>query len=57
MTIGAPKSGQPARFPIPHRASRVILNAVLLGSVAALLTAISSEPAKTVALACWTLLA
>ncbi len=47
--------GQPTRFLIPHRISRTVLNAIILGGVAALLTGIGAEPAKTIVLACWTL--
>ena len=40
------------RFVLPHRVKRLVLNAVVLGLIAALLTDIS-EPAKAIVLACW----
>jgi hypothetical protein len=57
MTIGAAETTQPTRFVLPHRGSRLILNAVLLGLIAALLTGIASEPTKTIVLTCWVLFA
>jgi hypothetical protein len=53
--MGTIEIGQPNRFLIPHRISRVMLNAIILGGVAALLSGIGAEPAKTIVLACWSL--
>jgi len=41
------------RLMLPHRAKRLILNAVVLGLVTALLTGVSTEPTKAIVLACW----
>ncbi len=57
MTIGAAEIIQPMRFVLPHRVSRLILNAVLLGLIAALLTGIAPELAKIIVLVCWALFA
>src|SRR5208282_3068540 len=57
MTIAANKTRQATSFPIPHRAGRLILNAILLGLIAALLTGIAAEPAKAIVLVCWMLFA
>ena len=45
------------RFALPHRVKRLVLNAVVLGLVAALLTGVSAEPAKAIVLACWVVFA
>jgi small-conductance mechanosensitive channel len=57
MTIGAVETSEPTRFVLPHRVSRLVLNAVLLGLIAALLAGIVAEPAKNIVLTCWVLIA
>lgn len=53
MTTGEAATRQQTCFALPHRARRLVLNAVMLGLTGALLAGTLAEPAKAIVLACW----